>query len=90
MQQPRHVPQLTALVLILVLGEPPQIAPVSALVHVPGPLWYPCAKAEPVRPEPGPCAQVLLRQGHALVEIKHTVRAGFLLAFIAQLGAFAA
>lgn len=89
-QQPRHVLQLTALVLILVLCEPPQIFPVCGLVHISGPLWNPCTKTEPVRAHPGPCVQVLFHQVHTPVVIIHAVRTGLLLAPIVQPGAFAA
>lgn len=50
-QYPRHILQLAALVLILIPGKPPQIAPICSLVHIPGPLWYPAAKPEPVYEE---------------------------------------
>ena len=50
-QQSRHIQQLTALVLVLIPGEPPQITPICGLVHIPGAVWYPAAKIEPIYEE---------------------------------------
>ena len=88
-QYPHHVLQLAALVLILILGELPQIAPICSLVHIPRPVWYPAAKTESVYEE-GRRLQVLVRQGTAFVIPVQRPGAGFLLAPVVQLGAFAA
>lgn len=50
-EQPRHILQLAELVLILILGKPPQVSPVGGLVHIPGPFWYPAAKPEAIYAE---------------------------------------
>ena len=88
-QQSRHIQQLTALVLVLIPGEPPQITPICGLVHIPGPVRHPAAKAEPVYGERRRF-QVLSHQDHTLVIEVHRIAFGFLLAPIIQLSAFPA
>ena len=88
-QYPRHFRQLTALVPILILGEPPQVPRISALVHILGTLRNPAVTPESVYVEWW-LLQVLVYQSQALAVIIHGVGTRLLLALIVQLGTFPA